>query len=100
MTVSDEQFVEKVLEIAEVRCPECGRLKNEKSGAFCMNCYREARDKRLEKYKEDAMMFGREFFMDILDWIELYMEPEDVFSEPTLNDWAERNGWVPQDETE
>ena len=96
--ISEEEFVEKVLEIAEVRCPECGRLKNEKSGVFCLSCYKEARAKRIEKYESDAMMFGREFFLGILDWIELYMEPEDVFTEPSLNDWAARNGWVPEEE--
>ena len=95
--VSEEQFVEKLWEIGQVRCPGCGLLKSASSGDWCMNCYREARAKRMEKYKEDAMMFGREFFLEILDWIDLYMEPQDIFSVERLEDWALENGWMPEE---
>lgn len=94
--VSEEEFVEKVLGKDQERCPECGSLKD--AWGFCMTCFEERRKRRRENLQDDAAIFGDEFFTQILDWIELYMEPEDVFSEPTLNDWAARNGWVPEND--
>lgn len=101
--IDELAFSEKMLEVGQVRCSGCGQLKNASAGDFCLNCYKESRDKRMEKYKEDAMMFGREFFLDILDWIQLYMEPQDIFTAGELEAWAVENGWVPeevQNETE
>lgn len=94
--VSEEQFVEKVVLKERERCSECGSLKD--AWGFCMTCLEDRRRQRRESLQDDATIFGDEFFIQILDWLELYMEPEDVFSEPTLNDWAVRNGWVPEEE--
>jgi len=32
-----------------------------------------------------------------IDWIQGNLNPEDVFKESQLEDWAERNGFVKQD---
>jgi hypothetical protein len=94
--IDELAFSERLLEKNRERCPECGSLKD--AWGFCMKCFQEARNKRNEELQDDATMFGQNFFLDILDWIELYMEPEDVFSESLLADWADRNGWVPGEE--
>lgn len=94
--VSEEEFVEKVVLKERERCPKCGSLMD--AWGFCMTCYEERRNRRKEVLQADAAIFGEEFFIQILDWIELYMEPEDVFSETALNDWAARNGWVPEND--
>lgn len=94
--VSEEEFVEKVLEKERKRCPKCGSYLD--SWGFCLTCFEKRRTERKETLRDDAAIFGDEFFTQILDWIELYMQPEDVFPEPTLNDWAARNGWVPEND--
>lgn len=94
--IDELAFSERLLEKNRERCPECGSLKD--TWGFCMKCFHEARNKRNEELQDDAKVFGQNFFLDILDWIALYMEPEDVFPELLLADWADRNGWVPREE--
>ena len=44
--------------------------------------------------------FGYNFLDDIIDWISKYLSPSDVFSEADLNQWAEDNGYVNEEECE
>ena len=99
--IDELAFSEKMLEKEQERCPMCGKLKG--VGWLCTKCFQEARDKRKEGFHDDATMFGREFFMNILSWFSIYMEPQDIFTAEDLEAWAVDNGWVPeevQDETE
>jgi len=37
---------------------------------------------------------GIQFFEDIVSWIGDNLDPDEVFDEQTLRDWAEANGFV------
>ena len=37
--------------------------------------------------------FGTDFLENIIDWIRSNLEPEDVFSDSQLRDWALNNGF-------
>ena len=43
--------------------------------------------------------FGYEFAERILEWVGLYLSPEEVFSLEQLSDWAEQNGYIKEDES-
>ena len=92
--ISEEEFVEKVLLKERERCPKCGKLID--VGWICTACFEEDRNKRQEGFHDDATMFGREFFMNILSWFSIYMEPQDIFTAEDLEAWAVDNGWVPE----
>jgi hypothetical protein len=38
--------------------------------------------------------FGREMLDQLLDWIVENMEPDEVFDDQTLRQWAEDHGWL------
>ena len=38
--------------------------------------------------------FGIKFLDDIIDWIGKNLDPEDVFREKLLKEWAESNGYI------
>ena len=42
----------------------------------------------------DAQKFGLWFLSDIVDWIDQNLDPEEVYSEDTLRNWALDNGMV------
>ena len=42
--------------------------------------------------------FGNYFLEDILEWIQNYLVPEDVFTDAQLEDWAIANGYVEGEE--
>jgi len=44
------------------------------------------------------MKFGGEFLDEILKWIANAFDPEDVFDEDDLKDWAEGYGYTLEDE--
>ena len=95
--IDELAFSERLLEKEQERCPECGSLRD--VCGFCATCFQAARNKRKKELQDDAKIFGQNFFLDILGWINLYMEPADVFSVEELEDWAVENGWVPEGES-
>ena len=41
----------------------------------------------------DHEEFGKRFLEDVVDFIRDHFDPEDIFDESALEDWAEENGW-------
>ncbi len=48
----------------------------------------------------DFASFGEDFLEQIVDWITVNFDPEDVFDFSTLEKWAEQNDYVKKDESE
>lgn len=42
----------------------------------------------------DEQRFGREFLDPILEWIGENLDPDQVFPDVVLDEWAANNGWV------
>ena len=41
--------------------------------------------------------FAWEFFDQIIEWIGGYLDPDDVFEEKDLREWAENNGYIEEE---
>jgi hypothetical protein len=46
----------------------------------------------------DYASFSSTFCDDIVYWVSSRFEPEDVFSETILDDWAVNNGYIKQED--
>lgn len=46
---------------------------------------------------QEGRDFGYEFFDRIIEWIEGYLDVEDVFSYTQLDHWAIANGYIKED---
>ena len=45
-------------------------------------------------------VFGRDFLERIIEWVAKNLEPEEVFGEKKLEDWAWKNSFIHIDEAE
>ena len=48
-------------------------------------------------YRNNEERFGEAFLDDVLDWIRRTLEPDEVFDEKVLRDWALYNGFVEEE---
>lgn len=46
-----------------------------------------------EKFR-DSLFIGKSLLDDALDWIRENMQPDEVFGDNELSEWAEENGFV------
>ena len=42
--------------------------------------------------------FGTTFLDDVIDWVAMNLDPNDVYDEEYLIDWAETNGYIKETE--
>lgn len=42
-------------------------------------------------------VIGDNLLDDAIDWISSHLEPDDIFDEYSLGEWAERNGYVKEE---
>ena len=48
--------------------------------------------------RSDNERFGSAFLEDIIDWITSNFDPDDVYSETALEEWAQKSGYIKSEE--
>ena len=54
----------------------------------------------MASYNNVSKMFGDEFLDDIITFLANNYDPDDIFDDDVLEEWARDNGYVSEDEVE